>query len=174
MRIGSVVTIAARTPAGVFYGTRTLLQLLHQHRALPRGSASDWPRYPDRGLMIDLGRRVYPARWIESEIKELAYLKMNILHLHLTDDQRWGIQSRTHPEIVSPRALTTIQVRRILAVAARYHVTVVPEIDMPAHIGALLAQVQVVAAAAHVVGVAHDFDDVARVLLQHAGHVIEG
>jgi hexosaminidase len=140
MSIGAVVVIAARTPTGVFYGTRTLLQLLHQHRALPRGSASDWPRYPDRGLMIDLGRRVYPAPWIESEIRELAYLKMNILHLHLTDDQRWGIQSHTHPEIVSPRALSTTQVRRILAVAARYHVTVVPEIDMPGHLGALLAK----------------------------------
>ncbi|MFL5824678.1 MAG: family 20 glycosylhydrolase [Solirubrobacteraceae bacterium] len=140
MSIGSAVVIAARTRAGVFYGTRTLLQLLHQHRGLPRGSATDRPRYPDRGLMIDLGRRVYPVRWIDREIRELAYLKMNILHLHLTDDQRWGIQSRSHPEIVSRRALTTAQLRRILAVAARYHVTVVPEIDMPAHVGALLAK----------------------------------
>ena len=140
LSIASGVTIAARTPAGVFYATRTLLQLLHQRRLLPRGSATDWPRYPERGLMIDLGRRVYPARWIESEIRELAYLKMNILHLHLTDDQRWGIQSRTHPEIASPRALSRRQVRRILTVARRYHVTVVPEIDMPAHVGALLAK----------------------------------
>lgn len=140
LTISRAVTVSAHTPTGVFYGTRTLLQLLHQHRALPRGWASDSPRYPDRGLMIDLGRRVYPARWIESEIRELAYLKMNILHLHLTDDQRWGIQSHSHPEIVSPRALTTTQVRRILAVASRYHVTVVPEIDMPGHVGALLAK----------------------------------
>jgi hexosaminidase len=138
LTIGSTVTIAGRTAAGVFYGTRTLLQLLHQRRALPTGMARDWPRYPDRGLMIDLGRRVYTESWIENEIRELAYLKLNLLHLHLTDDQRWGIESDTHPEIVSPGALTKGEVRRILAVAARYHVTVVPEIDMPGHVGALL------------------------------------
>ncbi len=140
LRISRTVTISARTPGGVFYGTRTLLQLLHRARSLPRGRAEDWPRYPDRGLMIDLGRRLYPADWIVSEIKELAYLKMNILHLHLTDDQRWGIQSETHPEIVSPGALSRSALSRILATAARYHVTVVPEIDMPAHVGALLAK----------------------------------
>ena len=88
----------------MFYGTRTLLQLLRQSYAVPRGRALDWPRYPQRGLMIDLGRRIYPQRWIESHIRELAYLKLNLLHLHLTDDQRWGIASSSHPEVVSRRA----------------------------------------------------------------------
>lgn len=138
LSITDSVRISARTPVGVFYGTRTLLQLLKWGNAIPRGIADDWPRYPDRGLMIDLGRRSYPVSWIEAEIMELAYLKLNLLHLHLTDDQRWGIESDTHPEIVSPGALTKRQVREILATARRYHVTVVPEIDMPAHMGALL------------------------------------
>ena len=93
--------IRARTATGVFYGTRTLLQLLRQSYAVPRGRALDWPRYPQRGLMIDLGRRIYPQRWIESHIRELAHLKLNLLHLHLTDDQRWGIASSSHPEVVS-------------------------------------------------------------------------
>jgi hexosaminidase len=140
LRIARAVTITARAVAGAFYGTRTLLQLLRERRSLPRGKAVDWPRYPDRGLMIDLGRRVYPAGWIEREIRELAYLKMNILHLHLTDDQRWGIQSTRHPELSSPGALTLHELKLILAVASAYHVTVVPEIDMPAHVGALLAK----------------------------------
>jgi hexosaminidase len=140
LAIGPVARVAARTAAGAFYGTRTLLQLLDHRRALPDGTAVDWPRYPDRGLMIDLGRRVYPAAWIEAEIRQLAYLKLNVLHLHLTDDQRWGIESDTHPELVSPGALTKRQVRQILAVARRYHVTVVPEIDMPAHVGTVLAK----------------------------------
>lgn len=139
LRIGRWVTITARTAGGAFYGTRTLLQLLHRSRRLERGSAEDWPRYPVRGLMIDLGRRVYPVEWIIGEIRQLAYLKLNLLHLHLTDDQRWGIRSKSHPELASPGALTEPQLKRILAVAARYHVTVVPEIDMPAHVGALLA-----------------------------------
>jgi hexosaminidase len=139
--IRDTVTISAPSGTGVFYGTRTLLQLLHAGTGvLPRGRARDWPRYPERGLMIDLGRRVYPASWIETEIRQLAYLKLNLLHLHLTDDQRWGIVSRTHPELASPHALTTAEVRAILAQATRYHVTVVPEIDMPGHVGALLAK----------------------------------
>jgi hexosaminidase len=140
LRVGTAVAITARTPAGVFYGTRTLLQELVSGKPLRRGRARDLPRYPVRGLMIDLGRRVYPAGWIEQEIRYLAYLKMNVLHLHLSDDQRWGIESTTHPEIVSPQALSDRDVHTILAVAARYHVTVVPEIDMPGHMGALLAK----------------------------------
>jgi hexosaminidase len=87
--------------------------------------------------MIDLGRRVYAPAWIEAHIRELAYLKLNLLHLHLTDDERWGIESTSHPEIVSPHALTKRQLRRILGLASRYHVTVVPEIDMPGHLGSV-------------------------------------
>jgi hexosaminidase len=137
LRSARSLDIRARTATGVFYGTRTLLQLLRQSYAIPRGRALDWPRYPQRGLMIDLGRRIYPQRWIESHIRELAYLKLNLLHLHLTDDQRWGIESSSHPEVVSSQALTKRQLRQILAVARRYHVTVVPEIDMPAHFGSV-------------------------------------
>ncbi len=137
MRVGRSLDIRARTATGVFYGTRTLLQLLHQSHAIPRGRALDWPRYPERGLMIDLGRRVYPQSWIESEIRDLAYLKLNLLHLHLSDDQRWGVESSSHPEIVSPQALSKRQLRQVIALARRYHVTVVPEIDMPGHLGSL-------------------------------------
>jgi hexosaminidase len=139
LRIGAIAAVRAPTPTGVFHGTRTLLQLIRQG-SIPRGRARDWPRYPERGLMIDLGRRRYPSSWIRAEIKELAYLKLNLLHLHLTDDQRWGIEGDTHPEIVSADALTKREVRAILALARRYHVTVVPEIDMPGHMGALLAK----------------------------------
>ena len=140
LRIGSAVTLSAPSVTGVFYGTRTLLQLLTVARRVPRGVAYDWPRYPDRGLMLDLGRRVYTAAWIESEVKEMAYLKLNVLHLHLTDDQRWGIASRTHPEVVSAHAITKPELTQILRTAARYHVLVVPEIDMPGHFGAFLAK----------------------------------
>ncbi len=140
LRIRASVRISARTATGVFYGTRTLLQLLRDGGSIPRGDARDWPRYPERGLMIDLGRRSYPASWIAARIKELAYLKLNLLHLHLTDDQRWGIESRAQPELVSPGALTQQAVHSLVELAARYHVTVVPEIDMPGHMGALLAK----------------------------------
>ena len=140
LSIEATFAISAPTPTGVFYGGRTLLQLVHEGKPIPHGRARDWPRYPERGLMLDVSRTVYPVAWIETEIKQLAYLKMNLLHLHLTDDQRWGIDSSTHPEIVGPHALTRHDIRVILATATRYHVLVVPEIDMPGHLAALLAK----------------------------------
>jgi hexosaminidase len=140
LRVGRVLEIAARTRAGAFYGGRTLLQLLRQQKPIRRGRALDWPRYPERGLMIDLGRRVYTARWIRREIRQLAYLKLNLFHWHLSDDQRWGIESDTHPEIVSEPHLTKPQVRRLVAFARRHHVTIVPEFDMPGHMGSILDQ----------------------------------
>jgi hexosaminidase len=137
--VGTRLTITARRPDGTFLGTRTALQLLHGSRTIPAGRARDWPRYRERGLMLDLGRNRFRAGWIVREIRRIASLKLNTLHLHLTDDQRWGLESRTHPELASPGALTTAQMKRILAVARRYRVEVVPEVDLPGHSGALLA-----------------------------------
>ena len=140
LRIGRTFEIEADHAAGAFYGGQTLIQLIRESHPVPRGRATDRPIYPERGLMIDLGRRRYRAGWIRREIRQLSYLKLNLLHLHLTDDQRWGIESDRHPELTSPGALTKSQVRSLLAFARRRHVTVVPEIDMPGHMGALLAK----------------------------------
>ena len=139
MRVGDVITIRGRRPAGAFYGTRTVLQLLHQRRTIPAGRARDWPRYPERGLMVDAGRKYFTPAWFRDRIRELAYLKMNYLHLHLSDNQGFRIESTTHPEIVSADHLTKRQVRRLVALARRYRVTIVPEIDMPGHMEAALA-----------------------------------
>jgi hexosaminidase len=139
LRIGATFAIRASTGAGVFYGGRTLLQWLRARRAVPGGRALDRPRYPERGLMLDLGRRPYPLRFLMARIRELGDLKLNLLHLHLTDDERWGIESDSHPELVTPGALTKRQLRDLLRFAARHHVEVVPEIDMPAHSGRILA-----------------------------------
>jgi hexosaminidase len=140
LRVGRSIGIRGRKAAGVFYGTRTVLQLLRQGPTIPRGRARDWPRYRNRGLMIDNGRKYFTPRWIESHIRELAYLKLNRLHLHFSDNQGFRIESESHPEIVSRDHLTKAEVRRILALARRYHVTVVPELDMPGHMQAVLAR----------------------------------
>lgn len=140
MRILRAIRIGASRRTGVFYGTRTVLQLLRQSRALPKGRVRDWPRYPERGLMVDVGRKYFTPGWLESHVRELAYLKLNYLHLHLSDNQGFRIQSNTHPEAVSSRYLTKRQVRHLVQLAARYHVTVVPEIDMPGHMQAALAK----------------------------------
>ncbi|MCL4286617.1 MAG: family 20 glycosylhydrolase [Thermoleophilia bacterium] len=137
--VGSKLEIVARRPGGAYYGTRTVLQLLRGPASVGRGRGRDRPRYRERGLMLDLGREAFPAGWIIREIRRIAGLKLNTLHLHLTDDQRWGLESRTHPELASPGALTIGAMKRILAVARRHRIEVVPEIDLPGHSGALLA-----------------------------------
>ncbi len=89
--------------------------------------------------MVDAGRKYFTPGWFRDRIRELAYLKMNYLHLHLSDNQGFRIESKTHPEIVSAGHLTKRQVRRLVALARRYRVTIVPEIDMPGHMEAALA-----------------------------------
>lgn len=139
MIVGPSVAIHANEPAGAFYGTRSLLQLLKQFPAVPAGDARDWPRYAERGLMVDNGRHFFPPEWLERHLKEMAFLKLNYFHMHFTDNEGWRIESAGHPEIVSAEHLTKAQVRELIALAARYHIIVVPEIDMPGHMGAALA-----------------------------------
>src|SRR2546423_6594639 len=89
--------------------------------------------------MVDTGRKFFTPSWLLDHVKEVAYLKMNVLHLHLSDTFGFRLESSTHPEVVSADHMTKQQVRDLLALAARYHVTVVPEIDMPGHMDAILA-----------------------------------
>jgi hexosaminidase len=140
LRIGRAFSILAPTPAGAFYGGRTLLQLVRGGQPIPRGRARDWPRYAERGLMVDAGRKAYSLRWLLAHVRELAYLKLNYLHLHLSDSQGYRIASERHPEIVSEQHLSKADVSELLAVARRHHVAVVPEIDMPGHFAWALAK----------------------------------
>ncbi|MEW2120298.1 glycoside hydrolase family 20 protein [Streptomyces sp. NPDC005474] len=133
------VTIAAPAEAGVFYGTRTLKQEVAAGGTASEGVVRDRPAKAQRGLSLDTARKHFPASWIEDRIRELGDLKFNELDLHFSDDQGFRIASDTHPEIVSRDHLTKAEVRRIVALAASRHITVVPEIDSPGHLGAVLA-----------------------------------
>jgi hexosaminidase len=137
--VGAAVTIQARTDTGVFNGTRTVLQLLSRSATVPAGTARDWPVTGQRSLMVDNGRKYYSLIWLRNQIRELAYLKYNVLHLHVSDDKGFRLESTVHPEIVSAQHYTKAQIADLVAFAARYHVTVVPEIDMPSHMDAILA-----------------------------------
>ncbi|MDD9375959.1 family 20 glycosylhydrolase [Streptomyces sp. ZAF1911] len=128
------ITITARDDRGAFYGTRTILQLLKQSTSIPQGTARDWPLKPERGLMVDVGRKYFTPQWLRDHVKELAYLKMNYFHLHLSDSQGFRIESSSHPEIVSYEHLTKKEIQDLIALAAKYKVTIVPEIDAPGHL----------------------------------------
>ena len=133
------VTVAAPAEAGVFYGTRTLKQEVAGGSTAPEGVVRDRPAKAQRGLMLDIARKHFTAAWIEDRVRELGDLKFNELGLHFSDDQGFRIASDSHPEVVSQQHLTKAEVRRILALAASRHITVVPEIDSPGHLGAVLA-----------------------------------
>ncbi|WP_211216368.1 family 20 glycosylhydrolase [Longispora albida] len=139
MTAGSSVTIKAKTSAGAFYGTRTVLQLLKQGPAIPAGTARDWPVKSERGLMIDQGRKFFTVEWVTKHIRELAYLKLNTFHFHLSDTFGFRLESASHPEVVSAQHYTKAQISELVTLAAKYHITVVPEIDMPGHMNAILA-----------------------------------
>ncbi|MEU8970918.1 glycoside hydrolase family 20 protein [Streptomyces monashensis] len=133
------VDIGGPGAAGVFYGTRTLKQVVHGGGTAPEGVVRDEPAKPVRGFMLDIARKPFSASWIEDRIRELGDLKFNELGLHFSDDQAFRIESAGHPEIVSANHLTKAQVKRIVALADSRHITVVPEIDSPGHLGAVLA-----------------------------------
>jgi hexosaminidase len=158
--IGPYIAIRARKSAGVFYGTRTVLQIIHQSTSgkgimLPRGDIRDWPQYQERGLMIDIARKYFTPQWLKQRVLDLAYLKMNYLHLHISDNEGFGIES-SHPGFCRPGdvhplaaacpcspsaksgVLKKAEVRDLITMAQRYFITVVPEIDMPGHMGAIL------------------------------------
>ncbi|MFG2770626.1 glycoside hydrolase family 20 protein [Streptomyces sp. NPDC048350] len=132
------VRITGPDQAGVFYGTRTLKQSVNGSGAMPEGTVTDAPAKPQRGLNLDIARKFFTAEWIEARLREMADLKLNQFGLHFSDDQGFRIASDTHPEIVSAQHLTKAEVRRILALAQTLHITVVPEIDSPGHLGAVL------------------------------------
>jgi hexosaminidase len=139
LSVGPSLTIQARADTGAFNGSRTVLQLLSHSTVVPAGTARDWPVTGQRGLMVDNGRKYYSMTWLRNQVRQLAYLKYNVLHLHISDDQGFRVESTGHPEVVSARHHTKAQIAELVAFAARYHVTVIPEIDMPSHMDKILA-----------------------------------
>jgi hexosaminidase len=144
---GDGIRIHGHDAAGLFYGTRTLLQLLQETPdgwAVPRVLIDDAPRFAYRGVMLDLARHFFPVSEIEAYIDRASALKINHLHLHLTDDQGWRIQIDSWP-LLAERAsvgdagpcaggfLSKDDYRHVVEYAASRHMTVVPEVDLPGH-----------------------------------------
>ncbi|WP_107091431.1 glycoside hydrolase family 20 protein [Streptomyces sp. TP-A0875] len=133
------VTVTGPAEAGVFYGTRTLKQAVADGATAPEGVVKDEPAKPRRGFMLDIARKHFSADWIKDRVRELGDLKFNELGLHFSDDQAFRIESSSHPELVSKDHLTKAEMKQIVDLAASRHITVVPEIDSPGHLGAVIA-----------------------------------
>ena len=154
-----IIHITAATPAGLFYGGQTLRQLLpaavyaKTEQAgvkwqVPCCRIEDQPRFPWRGLLLDECRHFFGKEFVKHYIDLLAAHKLNTLHWHLTDDQGWRIEIKKYPKLTEIGSwrdqtegdgkryggfYTQDEIREIVAYAARRHVTIVPEIEMPGH-----------------------------------------
>jgi hypothetical protein len=109
LNVGDVAEVRGTTEAGVFYGTQTLLQILKTvpgHRALPRGSARDWPQQRERGFLLDAGRKYYSPDFIVQAIREMSYLKLNTLQIHFSDNdgRASGVHEGRHQPLRGGRA----------------------------------------------------------------------
>ena len=130
----AVVTGADAT--GLYYGTQTLVQLaaLGPRRMWPALAVEDWSHFPWRSYMADMGRSVYPLPLLKRLVRILARLKMNVLHLHLCDDQLNSLRYRTLPlGKENPEAITMSELAALVRYARSYHVTILPEIECWGH-----------------------------------------
>ena len=167
------VGIDGGDPSGVFYGCQALLQLLpaavFRHArvigvrwAAPAVQILDSPRFTWRGTMLDVARHFMPKHDVLRFIDLMAMHRLNVLHLHLTDDQGWRLQIRRYPRLTEVGAwrresqtgaqhdapgdgrphggyYTQDDIREIVAYASERFITVVPEIESPGHVQAALA-----------------------------------
>lgn len=131
------LSIQAPATAGIFYGTRTLLQILtldmDGHVHVPQGIARDYPSYRRRGIMLDVGRRYYTVQYLEDTIRRLAWHKLNTFQLHFSEWNGFRLQSETYPGLASTKSYSRADIDHLQAVAKRYHVMIIPEIEMPGH-----------------------------------------
>jgi hexosaminidase len=169
------VRVESADDAGAFYATQALRQLTgpHAFRAatihngpvtVPCGVIEDWPRFGWRGCLLDVARHFLPKAAVFRFLDLMAAHRMNVLHLHLTDDQGWRIEVPAYPRLTTVGAwragswvgrppdgtpghdgrphggyYSVDDLREIVAYAAQRHITVVPEVDVPGHSQAAIA-----------------------------------
>ncbi|MEG1562464.1 MAG: family 20 glycosylhydrolase [Bacteroides sp.] len=162
------ITLSAASDAGLFYATRTLLQLVAADGRVPALLIDDSPRFPYRGMHLDVSRHFRDKAFLKKQLDAMAYYKLNRFHWHLTDGAGWRIEIKKYPLLTDvaawrpfatwkdwwkgnkhycrqddPQAqggfYTQEDVKEIVAYAAARHITVIPEIEMPGHSEEVLA-----------------------------------
>ncbi|MFL0411150.1 family 20 glycosylhydrolase [Microbacterium paludicola] len=167
------VRIESSTAAGAFYAEQTLAQLVQVDAdgpLLPAVEIRDVPRFGYRGVMLDVARHFHPVSTVEAVIDRAAALKLNALHLHLTDDQGWRLELASHPELAHSASGTSVggdpggfytraEYAGIVEYAAARHMIVVPEFDLPGH--------------THAVGLSHPELLADPVISEHVAEITE-
>jgi hexosaminidase len=143
---GEGASLVAPAPIGIIRGLETLLQLVDidaQSFSIPCVKIEDRPRFRWRGLLIDVSRHWEPVEVVKRNLDQMAAVKLNVLHWHLSDDQGFRVESKIHPKLQQSGSdgnyYTQAEVRDIVDYAGDRGIRVVPEFDMPGHTTALLA-----------------------------------
>lgn len=171
----SKINIKAQDASGAFYAVQTLRQLLppqveqkdgaeNKTFSIPQLTITDFPSFQYRGMHLDVSRHFFDKEFVKKYIANLALLKMNTFHWHLTDDQGWRIEIKRYPELTAKGAYrketrvghyedkpelydgkryggfyTQDDIREVVAFAATQNVTIIPEIEMPGHATAAIS-----------------------------------
>lgn len=159
------IKIQANTATGIEHGVQTLRQIVKENEGkyiVQQATITDYPAFSWRAFMLDEGRYFKGKQAVKDLLDQMASLKMNVFHWHLTDDQGWRIEIKKYPkltEVGSYRDSTEINhfhsevydgkphsgfytqddIKEIVAYAGKYHIQVVPEIEMPGHASAAIA-----------------------------------
>lgn len=157
--------LISNSATGIFYGIQSLRQIImpdYEGFFVQQGTILDYPAFGWRAFMLDEGRHFKGKEVVKKMLDEMAYLKMNIFHWHLTEDQGWRIEIKKYPELTNIGAFrdsteingynsnvydgkphggfyTQDDIREIVAYAAERHINIVPEIEMPGHASAAIA-----------------------------------
>ena len=135
------IRIRAVDAAGLFYGAQSLRQLvqLAGKDPLPAVEIVDAPRFGWRGLLVDVANHFFTKAVLMQIMDQMAYYKLNTLHLHLTDNSGWRVAIPAYPKLTENQGgefYTAEDIRELVAYGAQRHITIVPTVEMPGHSGA--------------------------------------
>jgi hexosaminidase len=136
----SKIELSAETDLGAIHGLQTFLQLLSSDNTgyyFPAVKVIDKPRFQWRGLMIDVSRHFMPVDVIKRNLDAMTYLKMNVLHLHLSDNQGFRVECKSFPKLTELGSdglfFTQAQIKDIISYADDRGIRIIPEFDIPGH-----------------------------------------
>ncbi|PEJ53334.1 hypothetical protein CN692_21555 [Bacillus sp. AFS002410] len=138
------IKIYSKNDAGVTNALTSLYVLIvdaikNSNRNLKGVSITDYPKFEHRGLLVDVSRNFFGVSVMKKIIEEMALNKLNVLHWHLSDDQGWRIESKVFPKLTENQAhYSQDEIRDVIKYAEARGVEIIPEIDMPGHVTALL------------------------------------
>ena len=138
------ITISAEDETGIYYGLTSVIQMLIEgDNVLTKGNIIDYSDVEDRSFHLDCARKFFTKDWIISLIKDLSWQKFNSIQLHFSENEGFRLQSDTLEAIdgfqyVNNQYLTKQDMLEIIRVANEYHIEVIPSLDSPGHLGAVL------------------------------------